>query len=176
MHAHSSGCLQGPFSARQLIKLARQLGLSNKTEVLVDSSMLNEGTMWVYLDVLLPLLEYTGNLVNITPVPNHHQSRPPLHTPGHANDAGAPRGDRQSLERRGNQGNNGAGRDQGGGCGDGRGWGGTGPSMHRGNDQPGLVRREDAGRWNDSGARPRVNSAGTSTLLTFLNSTAHVRK
>ena len=53
--------MQGPFSAHQLIKVARQLALAQNTEVLVDSSVMKEGTMWVYLDTLLPCLLYTSD-------------------------------------------------------------------------------------------------------------------
>ena len=132
--------VQGPFSAQQLIKVARQLRLAYNTEVLVDSSVMHEGTMWVYLDTLLPLLEDSSNLRNVTHAAEPRSRQRPS-APG------------QPLK--GNRDSGGAGKDVGWGQGDGRKGQGACRGAHRGNDGPGLGDRE-----MDSGARARSGSTG----------------
>lgn len=133
--------MQGPFSAHQLIKVGRQLALAQNTEVLVDSSVMKEGTMWVYLGTLLPLLEDSSNLRNVTQVAEPRSRRANGGAPAHP--------------ARGNQDGDDAGRDGRGDQGDGRDGNGAGQSLRRSNDGSGS-----GGRWNDSSARARGSSAG----------------
>lgn len=108
--------------------------------------------MWVYLDVLLPLLENTANLVNITPVADIRRSTPALHGGG----AAGGRSTQGSLDRDGNA------RDAAADCTDSNRWRDQGQGNRGGNEQSGFGRRQENERWmNDSGARPNRNSAGT---------------
>jgi hypothetical protein len=144
--------VQGPFSAQQLIKVARQLALDRQTEVYVDSTMLNEGTMWVYLDALLPLLENTYNLVNITLVGDSRWAPPSQQSQG-----------AQGDKRVGQDGNH-AGRDVDGGRGDGASVRGPLQGDPRVEGHSGFGRRSENGRWQDSGARLRGHSAGMPSM------------
>lgn len=134
--------MQGPFTAQQLVKVARQLKLANKTEVRVDSRVMNQGAMFVYLDILLPLLENTRNLVNITPV------NEPARTVQPGRGGAKPR----------HQDNNGARRDPKLGTTNGQDWRAQGTAAGP-NEQWAPGYQGDRGRFIDSGARLRGNSA-----------------